>query len=198
MVPNKSTNSDGAVSTVSFGLTVENVAPDVDADFESISVDEGETAQNSGTFDDPGDDTAALSASIGSVNDNGDGTYGGVGDNPDQTTVTDAAGLYVVRTSGGWVLVAAEASCYGRVRLLHLGARRLDDDVDEQAPTPRRQLCLLPFQFGNGRQHARPRLRADIGARMQNPVHRCGPHARLPGCGGLLPNPLSVSSAVHI
>ncbi len=69
------TDSDGEETTVDFALTVDNVAPTVLADESSIVANEGETAVNTGTFFDIGDDTVALSASVGTVIDNGDGTW---------------------------------------------------------------------------------------------------------------------------
>jgi PKD repeat protein len=40
-----------------------------------VTVIEGEPAENSGTVDDPGDDVVTLTASVGTVTDNGDGTW---------------------------------------------------------------------------------------------------------------------------
>jgi len=86
------TDSDGAISTTTFDLDVRNVAPSVTADNPTITVDEGQTATNTGTFDDPGDDVVTLSASIGTITDNGDGTWSwsfDAADGPDQNqTVT--------------------------------------------------------------------------------------------------------------
>ena len=51
------------------------MAPSVAATAASVSVNESETAANTGTFSDPGMDDVALSASVGSITDNGDGTW---------------------------------------------------------------------------------------------------------------------------
>jgi hypothetical protein len=61
------TDSDGAFSTLSFALVVNNVAPDVAADNATRTFTEGETATNTGTFDDPGLDVVTISASVGTV-----------------------------------------------------------------------------------------------------------------------------------
>ena len=68
--------SDGeAQSSVSFDLNVSNVAPLVAAANAMVTVNEGQTANNSGTYSDSGDDIVTLSASAGTVIDNGDGTW---------------------------------------------------------------------------------------------------------------------------
>ncbi len=56
-------------------LTVNNVGPDISVESNSITVNESQTAKNTGTFGDSGPDSVALSASIGSITDNGDGTW---------------------------------------------------------------------------------------------------------------------------
>jgi len=56
-------------------VTVINVAPTVAADEAVVTVDEAQTAENSGTFSDPGVDAVTLAASVGTVLDNGDGTW---------------------------------------------------------------------------------------------------------------------------
>jgi Ca2+-binding RTX toxin-like protein len=94
------TDSDGAATSTSFALIVNNVAPSIAADNASVTVDEAQTAMNRGTFGDPGLDTLGLTASIGVVTDNGDGTWSwsfGTNDGPDQTqtvtiTATDSDG----------------------------------------------------------------------------------------------------------
>src|SRR5262249_59991090 len=67
------TDSDGAATSVSFALTVNNVAPSVAANNASVTVNEGQTASNSGTFGDPGADTVSLPASVGTIVNNGNG-----------------------------------------------------------------------------------------------------------------------------
>ena len=61
------TDTFGAASTATFALTVNNVAPTVAANNASVTVDEGQTAANNGTFGDVGDDTVTISVSAGSV-----------------------------------------------------------------------------------------------------------------------------------
>ena len=67
--------STGLQSTTTFDLSVVNVAPTVAVDELQITVDEGQTATNSGTYADLGQDNVTLSASIGMVVDNADGTW---------------------------------------------------------------------------------------------------------------------------
>ena len=50
------TDSDGDSRETTFALVVNNVTPSVSADETSVVVDEGQTAQNTGAFSDPGDD----------------------------------------------------------------------------------------------------------------------------------------------
>src|SRR6185436_5775957 len=69
------TDSDGAPTSTSFNLVVNNVAPTVAADNASVTVSEGATAGNSGTFDDVGADIVTLAASVGTITDNGNGTW---------------------------------------------------------------------------------------------------------------------------
>lgn len=57
-------------------VLVQNVAPEIDADTAQVTVTEGETATNSGTFSDVGiNDIVTLSASMGTVVDSGNGTW---------------------------------------------------------------------------------------------------------------------------
>jgi uncharacterized delta-60 repeat protein len=94
------TDSDGESSSTSFQVNVENVAPMVAADNAAVTVDEGDTATNSGTYADPGVDVVSLVASVGIVIDNGDGTWSwsyGTADGPDDSvlvtiTATDSDG----------------------------------------------------------------------------------------------------------
>jgi hypothetical protein len=60
-------DGNGGVETATFELTVNNVAPSVSAGNAIVTVNEAETAQNSGTFSDPGTDDVTLSASIGTI-----------------------------------------------------------------------------------------------------------------------------------
>ena len=65
-------DGEGLSSTITFGLTVSNAAPRISADSTVVTVTEGQTAITGGIFSDPGDDDAALTASVGTVTDNGD------------------------------------------------------------------------------------------------------------------------------
>ena len=93
-------DDDGGFTDVTTDITVLNVAPSIAADAASVTVDEGQTAANSGTFSDPGDDTVTLSASIGSVLDLGGGLWSwsfNTADGPDDSqsvmiTATDSDG----------------------------------------------------------------------------------------------------------
>jgi VCBS repeat-containing protein len=89
------TDGEGAAGTVTFDLTVQNVAPGVAADQAAVTVNEGDPAANTGTFSDPGADVVTLIASVGTVVDNGDGTWSwslATTDGPDQNqTVTITA-----------------------------------------------------------------------------------------------------------
>ena len=60
MVTITATDSDGAVSTISFNLTVDNVAPTIATDNANVSATEGSLASNSGTFADVGADVFLL------------------------------------------------------------------------------------------------------------------------------------------
>ena len=69
------TDSDGASSTTTFHLTVNNVAPSVARNNATVTVNEGSTATNTGTWSDPGLDVVTLAASVGSVTKNANGTW---------------------------------------------------------------------------------------------------------------------------
>lgn len=86
--PQRYGNDIGAVE-------VENNAPNVSAASLTVTVDEGQTADQSGTYDDIDGDSVTLSATTGVVIDNGNGTWSwslGTDDGPsDGTTVTVTA-----------------------------------------------------------------------------------------------------------
>ena len=96
------TDSHGLFDTATFDVVVNNVAPTVDAVSDAVTVDEGTSAGNTGSFDDPGDDIVTISASVGTVSQVGtqSGTWTwslGTTDGPDdgQTvtiTATDSDG----------------------------------------------------------------------------------------------------------
>jgi hypothetical protein len=73
-------------------VEIDNVAPGVKVDENTVTVDEGQTAQNEGTYSDAGDDTVALGASVGAITDHNDGTWSWsfvTSDGPDESqTVT--------------------------------------------------------------------------------------------------------------
>lgn len=74
------TVSDGeggfATCTVTVTIHGQNDAPDIAVDQAEVAVDEGSEASNSGTFSDiDSGDIVSLSASVGTVIDNGDGTW---------------------------------------------------------------------------------------------------------------------------
>jgi Thrombospondin type 3 repeat len=87
---------------------VNNVTPTGSADSATETVDEGQTANNTGTYFDPGADVVTLSASVGAVISNGDGTWSwsfDTTDGPDNSqTVTiygndgDGAGAVAIAT----------------------------------------------------------------------------------------------------
>src|SRR5207245_2216608 len=94
------TDSDGATSTTTFALVVNNVAPTVSATQATVAVPEGSVATNSGLWADVGLDGVTLSASVGVITQHGDGTWQqlfATQDGPDQTqtvtiTATDSDG----------------------------------------------------------------------------------------------------------
>ena len=100
------TDSDGAVTTTTFNLVVNNVAPSVAANQASVTVNEGQTAANTGTFGDVGLDSVTLNASVGDVVDNGGGIWSwslATNDGPAQTqtvtiTALDSDGLVSTTT----------------------------------------------------------------------------------------------------
>ena len=91
---------DSAAATVSITVTPVNDKPTVSADNATVSVNEGQTASNTGTYGDVDGDTVTLSASVGNVVKNSDGTWSWsflTGDGPDQSqtvtiTANDGAG----------------------------------------------------------------------------------------------------------
>jgi hypothetical protein len=86
---------DSNVATFSLTITPVDDPPTVTRDDASVTVDEGDTAVNSGTFGDVDGDTVTLSASVGTVTAHPDGTWDwsfGTSDGPDESqTVTITA-----------------------------------------------------------------------------------------------------------
>src|SRR5205823_39288 len=104
-------DSDGASSSTSFQLVVRNLPPAVSlATGSTLTVNEGDTATASGTWGDPGTDVVTLSASVGRVTQNANGTWSwtfATGDGPSQSqtvviTATDSDGA---RSSASFPLV---------------------------------------------------------------------------------------------
>ena len=88
-------NGGTANASVTISLECVNDGPTVSADEGSVTVDEGETAENIGSFADVDGDEVALSASVGAVTKNADGTWSwsyATTDGPDESqTVTISA-----------------------------------------------------------------------------------------------------------
>lgn len=68
-------DDEGATDETSFDLTVRNVPPSVTPESDSVTVDEGQTATNTGTVTDPGNDTVNLSVSAGTITKEDDGSW---------------------------------------------------------------------------------------------------------------------------
>lgn len=68
--------SGGENVSATFDLVVDNAAPDVSVEIATINVNEGDVAMNTGVYSDLGEDTVSLTASIGTIIDHGDGTWG--------------------------------------------------------------------------------------------------------------------------
>jgi hypothetical protein len=69
------TDNHGVDNADTATINVENVAPNVAADSPTVTVDEGQTATNTGAWSDPGADEVTLAASAGTVTKNGNGTW---------------------------------------------------------------------------------------------------------------------------
>lgn len=99
------TDEDGNFLAGSLSVQVLNVAPSV-TNTGDVSVNEGSTAANTGSWSDPGQDTVTLSASVGSVTQSADGTWSwslSTNDGPDQSqtvtiTATDSDGAETATT----------------------------------------------------------------------------------------------------
>jgi uncharacterized delta-60 repeat protein len=68
-------DEDGGLTIATFDLTVNNAAPSLTVGNASVTISEGQTATNTGTYADVPADTVNLSASIGTLVDNNDGTW---------------------------------------------------------------------------------------------------------------------------
>jgi hypothetical protein len=86
---------DSAAASVSITVNAVDDDPTVTRDDASVTVNEGAAATNSGTYGDVDGDTVALSASIGTVTNNGDGTWDWsyvTSDGPDQSQTVTISG----------------------------------------------------------------------------------------------------------
>ncbi len=85
-------DKDGGVTEYTGTVSISNQAPTEAAHQATVTANEGQTASNTGTVTDSNGDTVSLSASVGSVVNNGDGTWSwsfSTSDGPSQTqTVT--------------------------------------------------------------------------------------------------------------
>ena len=79
----RASDEDGGSGETAMTVAVANRAPSVTADYGAVAVDEGQRAGNTGTFFDPGGDPVAITASVGAVVDNGDGTWSWIFDTTD-------------------------------------------------------------------------------------------------------------------
>jgi FtsP/CotA-like multicopper oxidase with cupredoxin domain len=91
----------GMISEFNVVAATGNERPNVNADAEGVTVDEGQTATMSGTYSDPdaGDTVTLTGPAIGTFTDNGDGTWDWsytTTDGPDESQV-----LYVTATDAG-------------------------------------------------------------------------------------------------
>jgi Ca2+-binding RTX toxin-like protein len=69
------TDNRGVENTESATIHVDNVAPSVAADAPTVTVDEGQTATNTGAWSDAGGDLVTLTTSVGTVTKNANGTW---------------------------------------------------------------------------------------------------------------------------
>ncbi len=92
--------SDAGAAYV-FGPEFTNTASAVSADTATVTVDEGQTAENTGTVSDDDGDTVALSASVGSVTNNNDGTWSWSFDNSDGPAEGDTVTIDADDGNGG-------------------------------------------------------------------------------------------------
>ena len=63
------------ISTTSFSLVVDNVPPTLTLQYPTVTVNEGVTAQNHGTWSSPVNGAVALTASVGAITENVNGTW---------------------------------------------------------------------------------------------------------------------------
>ncbi|NLS96729.1 MAG: cadherin-like domain-containing protein [Planctomycetaceae bacterium] len=95
------TDKDGAAGTVTFSVTVENVPPVVTVDEESVTVEEGQTAVNTGAYNDPGADAVTLEASVGEIVDEGAGKWSWSFDTTDGPLQSQLVTIKATDSDGG-------------------------------------------------------------------------------------------------
>jgi PKD repeat protein len=68
-------DEDGGAASTTFALAVNNMAPTISLDSNNVAVLEGQTATNTGGFSDAGTDVVVLTASMGTITSNEDGSW---------------------------------------------------------------------------------------------------------------------------
>jgi Bacterial Ig domain/RTX calcium-binding nonapeptide repeat (4 copies) len=81
-------DEDGGSTAVNFDLTVNNVAPTLNVDVTPVVIDEGNVTSKIASASDVPADTVSLAASIGTIVDNGDGTWTWIYDGTDDLATT--------------------------------------------------------------------------------------------------------------
>ena len=103
VIPKDEHNAIGPLATVTYPQVVTscNEPPSIAADNANVSVNEGLTASNTGTVSDPDGDPVTLSASIGTVVNNGDGTWSWSFDTHDGPAESQVVTIYADDGNGG-------------------------------------------------------------------------------------------------
>jgi uncharacterized delta-60 repeat protein len=94
-------DSSGGSDTKTFTVTVNNLDPALTVDQAAVAVDEGETATNSGTYGDVAADVVSVSASVGTIVDNGNGTWSWSFDSTDGPVESQIVTITAVDEDGG-------------------------------------------------------------------------------------------------
>jgi hypothetical protein len=82
------TDEDGGLTSASFDLTVNNVDPSLTVDTTAVAINEGSSTTKSITTSDVPADTVSVTASIGTITDNGNGSWTWSYDGADDLPVT--------------------------------------------------------------------------------------------------------------
>jgi hypothetical protein len=127
------TDAQGPVSTAPIPLVVNNLAPAIGAGTTSVTVDEGSTASNSGTFSDVPADTVTLGASIGSVVNNGDGTWSWSYDAADGPTDSQSVTITASDEDGGSSSVSFQLTVNNAAPAILAGAATVTVDEGSTA-----------------------------------------------------------------